>query len=154
MRKINSTRIRCNPLMKGFARGVALVTSQPICFWGGLDPKTGIIMERDHELRGKSVVEKILVFPSGKGSSTASAILLESVRRGTAPAAIVNVKTEPILVVGAIIAEKLYGHTLPIVDTPELDPTTAIRTGERVEVDANEGWIQVWTSQLTSPEEK
>ncbi len=48
MSKINSTRIRCNPLMKGFAHGVALVTSQSICFWGGLDPKTGIIMERGH----------------------------------------------------------------------------------------------------------
>ncbi|MFQ6123766.1 MAG: aconitase X swivel domain-containing protein [Candidatus Heimdallarchaeota archaeon] len=147
MRTIKPIRIRCHSLMKGFAQGVALVTSQPICFWGGLDPKTGIIMERDHELRGKSVVEKILVFPSGKGSSTASAILLESVRCGTAPAAIVNLKTEPILVVGAIIAQKLYGHTLPIVDTPELDPTTAIKTGEQVEVDANEGWIYVLASQ-------
>ncbi|MFX0196678.1 MAG: aconitase X swivel domain-containing protein, partial [Candidatus Hodarchaeota archaeon] len=65
MRKINPTRIRCNPLMRGVALGVALVTSQPLCFWGGLDPKTGIIMERDHELKGESVVEKILVFPFG-----------------------------------------------------------------------------------------
>ena len=139
------TRIRCKPLLKGVVSGIAIVTSQPICFWGGIDPKTGIIMERDHELRGQSVAEKIFVFPSGKGSSTTSAILLESVRRGTAPAAIVNLKTEPILVVGAIIAEKLYGHTLPIVDTPEKDPTTAIHSGEWVEVDANIGWINIQT---------
>ncbi|MFX0117711.1 MAG: aconitase X swivel domain-containing protein, partial [Candidatus Hodarchaeota archaeon] len=62
---MNSNRIRCNPLMRGVARGVALVTSQPLCFWGGIDPVTGIIMERDHELKGESVVEKILVFPFG-----------------------------------------------------------------------------------------
>lgn len=151
---MNSTRIRCNPLVKGTASGVALVTSQPICFWGGLEPKTGIIIERVHELRGQSVIEKIFVFPSGKGSSTTSAILLESVRCGTAPAAIVNLKTELILVVGAIIAEKLYGHVLPIVDTPDQDPITAIRSGEWVKVNANEGWIQVRASQLTSSEEK
>ncbi len=142
------TRIRCNPLLRGIAKGTALVTSQPICFWGGLDPKTGIITERDHELKGQCVTGTILVFPTGKGSSTTSAILLESVRRRTAPAAIVNTKTEPILVVGAIIAENLYGQTIPIVDSPEIDPTTNIQSGEWVEVDATStpSWIQIHTS--------
>jgi predicted aconitase with swiveling domain len=70
---------------------------------------------------------------------------LESVRCGTAPAAIVNLKTEPILVIGGIIAEKLYNRIIPIVDTPELDPTKVIKTGDWVEVNANEtrGWIQL-----------
>ncbi|MHA2380380.1 MAG: aconitase X swivel domain-containing protein [Candidatus Thorarchaeota archaeon] len=76
--------------MPGDASGTALVTSQPICFWGGLDPKTGTITERDHELKGQNVAGTVFVFPTGKGSSTTSAILLESVRCGTAPAAIVN----------------------------------------------------------------
>lgn len=151
---MNPIRIRCNPLVKGISSGVALVTSQPISFWGGLDPKTGILTERDHELRGQSVAGTILVFPSGKGSSTTSAILLEAIRRRKAPAAIVNLKTEPILVVGALIAEKLYGHTLPIVDTPETDPTKVIRSGDWVEVNANAGWIQVRTSPPTSSEGK
>jgi predicted aconitase with swiveling domain len=140
---MNSDRIRCNSLMNGVASGIALVTTQPISFWGGLDPISGIITERGHELKGKSIAGAIFIFPFGKGSSTTSAILLESIRRGNAPAAIVNLKTEPILVVGAIIAEKLYGHTLPIVDAPEKDPTTFIKTGEWVEVNADEGWIQV-----------
>jgi predicted aconitase with swiveling domain len=69
---------------------------------------------------------------------------LESVRCGTAPAAIVNLKTEPMIVIGAIIAEKLYNHVIPIVDTPELNPIKVIKSGEWVEVNASEtqGWIQ------------
>jgi predicted aconitase with swiveling domain len=142
---MESSRILCNPLLPGVAGGPALVTSQPLCFWGGLDPKTGIITERDHELKGQSVTRTVFVFPTGKGSSTTSAILLESVRCGTAPAAIVNLKTEPILVIGAIIAEKLYDSVIPIVDTPELDPIKFIKTGDWVDVNANEtrGWIQL-----------
>ncbi|MGY5855422.1 MAG: DUF126 domain-containing protein [Candidatus Thorarchaeota archaeon] len=141
---MKSSRIMCNPLLSGVASGTALVTSQPICFWGGLDPKTGTITERDHELKGLNVAETVFIFPTGKGSSTTSAILLESVRCGTAPAAIVNLKTEPILVIGAIIAEKLYDHVIPIVDTPERDPIKVIKSGEWVEVNASEtqGWIQ------------
>jgi len=139
------SRILCNPLLSGVASGTALVTSQPICFWGGLDPKTGIITERGHELKGQNVAGTVFVFPTGKGSSTTSAILLESVRCGTAPAAIVNLKTDPILVIGAIIAEKLYDRVIPIVDTPERDPIKAIKSGEWVEVNASEtqGWIQL-----------
>ena len=142
---MKSSRIKCNPLLPGAASGTALVTSQPICFWGGLDPKTGIITERDHELKGQNVAGTVFVFPTGKGSSTTSAILLESVRCGTAPAAIVNLKTEPILVIGAIIAEKLYDRVIPIVDTPELDLTKVIKTGDWIEVNAseNEGWIHL-----------
>ncbi|MHA2209522.1 MAG: aconitase X swivel domain-containing protein [Candidatus Thorarchaeota archaeon] len=139
------SRIPCNPLLPGIASGPALVTSQPICFWGGFDPKTGIITERGHELKGQNVTGTVFVFPTGKGSSTTSAILLESVRCGTAPAAIVNLRTEPILVIGAIIAEKLYDRVIPIVDTPERDPIKIIKSGEWVEVNASEsaGWIQL-----------
>jgi predicted aconitase with swiveling domain len=139
------SRILCNPLLPGVASGPALVTSQPICFWGGLDPKTGTITERDHELKGQNVAGTIFVFPTGKGSRTTSALLLESVTCGTAPVAIVNLKTEPILVIGAIIAEKLYDCVIPIVDTPERDPIKIIKSGDWVEVNANEtqGWIQL-----------
>jgi len=142
---MESSRIRCNTLLPGVARGTALVTSQPICFWGGFDPKTGTITERNHELKGQNVTGTVFVFPTGKGSSTTSAILLESVRCGTAPAAIVNLKTEPILVIGAIIAERLYDRVIPIVDTPELDLTKVIKTGDWIEVNAseNEGWIHL-----------
>ncbi|MHA2026356.1 MAG: aconitase X swivel domain-containing protein [Candidatus Thorarchaeota archaeon] len=138
------SRILCNPLLSGVASGTALVTSQPICFWGGLDPKTGTITERGHELKGQNVAGTVFVFPTGKGSSTTSAILLESVRCGTAPAAIVNLKTEPMIVIGAIIAEKLYDCVIPIVDEPELNPIKVIKSGAWVEVNASEtqGWIQ------------
>ncbi len=144
---MRTSRIRCNPILSGVASGTALVTSQPICLWGGLDPKTGIITERDHELKGQNVAGTVFVFPTGKGSSTTSAILLESVRCGTAPAAIVNMKTEPILVIGAIIAERLYDCIIPIVDTPERDPTKVIKSGDWIEVNASEtqGWIHLST---------
>ena len=138
VRKMKLSRILCNPLLSGVASGPALVTSQPICFWGGLDPKTGTITERGHELKGQNVAGTVFVFPTGKGSSTTSAILLESVRCGTAPAAIVNLKTEPVLVIGAIIAEKLYDRVIPIVDTPEQNPIEVIKSGEWVEVNAGE----------------
>jgi predicted aconitase with swiveling domain len=140
---MKTSKILCNSLLSGVASGPALVTSQPICFWGGLNPKTGTITERDHELKGQNVAGTVFVFPTGKGSSTTSAILLESVRCGTAPAAIVNLKTEPILVIGALIAEKLYDRVIPIVDTPERNPIKIIRSGDWVEVDASEsqGWI-------------
>jgi len=140
---MKTSKILCNSLLSGATSGPALVTSQPICFWGGLDPKTGTITERDHELKGQNVAGTVFVFPTGKGSSTTSAILLESVRCGTAPAAIVNLKTESILVIGALIAEKLYNRVIPIVDTPEQDPIKIIRSGDWVEVDASEsqGWI-------------
>ena len=142
---MESSRIRCNTLLPGVARGTALVTSQPICFWGGFDPKTGTITERNHELKGQNVTGTVFVFPTGKGSSTTSAILLESVRCGTAPAAIVNLKTEPILVIGAIIAEKLYDRVIPIVDTPDRNPINVIKSGDWVEVNASEtqGWIKL-----------
>jgi len=145
VKRMESSPIRCNTLLPGVARGTALVTSQPICFWGGFDPKTGTITERNHELKGQNVTGTVFVFPTGKGSSTTSAILLESVRCGTAPAAIVNLKTEPILVIGAIIAERLYDRVIPIVDTPELDLTKVIKTGDWIEVNAseNEGWIHL-----------
>jgi predicted aconitase with swiveling domain len=145
VKEMKLSRIRCNPLLPGVASGAALVTSQPICFWGGLDPKTGTITERGHELIGQNVAGTVFVFPTGKGSSTTSAILLESVRCGTAPAAIVNLKTEPILVIGALIAEKLYDRVIPIVDTPERNPIKVIKSGEWVEVSASEtqGWIQL-----------
>jgi predicted aconitase with swiveling domain len=103
------------PIVAGSAEGTAIVSEQPISFWGGVNPHTGEITDRRHDRSGATVTGKVFVFPQGKGSSTASAILMESIRAGTAPAAIINLKVDPILALGAIVADELYHKTIPIV---------------------------------------
>lgn len=130
-------------MAKGIAEGEALVTGQPISFWGGIDPETGVIIDKRHELYGKSVAGKILVFPYAKGSVSATTVLLEAIRCGSAPKAIVNIETDPVIAVASLLAEKLYGRVIPIVDKPEVDPTKVVRTGSVVKVDAISGFIEV-----------
>jgi len=106
-------------LVAGSAEGTAIVSKEPLSFWGGVDPCTGDIIDRRHELSGANVAGKVFVFPQGRGSSTSSAIMLEIIRAGVAPAAIINLRVEPILALGAIIADELYHRTVPIVVLPE-----------------------------------
>ena len=106
-------------LVAGSAEGVALVSKEPLSFWGGIDPRTGEIIDRRHELSGANVAGKIFVFPQGRGSSTSSAVMLEIIRAGVAPAAIINLRVEPILALGAIVADELYHRTVPVVVLPE-----------------------------------
>jgi len=118
--------LRGRAIWRGWARGEALVSSQPISFYGGVDPETGKIVERGHELEGKSIAGKILAFPYGKGSTVGSYTILRLKRRGVAPKAIVNLRCEPIIAVGAIIAE------IPTIDGIDV---SVMRSGELVEVD-------------------
>lgn len=111
--------LKGRPVVAGSARGSALVLTEPLCFWGGYDVATGRIINPRHEQAGQIAAGRILLFPRGKGSSTGSAILLESIRGGTAPAGIINLKTDPIAAVGAIVADELYHRSLPIVVLPE-----------------------------------
>jgi len=113
-------------IWRGWARGEALVSNQPISFYGGVDPETGKIIEKGHELEGRSIAGKILAFPYGKGSTVGSYIILRLKRRGIAPKAIVNLRCEPIIAVGAIIAE------IPTIDKIDI---SMIRDGDLVEVD-------------------
>jgi len=119
-------------IWKGRAEGEALATSQPISFYGGVDPETGRIIERGHELEGEIIADKILVFPHGKGSTVGSYILLRLKRRGLAPKAIINRRCEPSIAVGAIIAE------IPCVDKVDV---SKISTGDQVIIEG--GRIEV-----------
>src|SRR5512136_2749078 len=92
-------------IYSGIAQGEALVTSMGISFFGGVDPESGVIVERGHELEGQSIAGKILVFPTGKGSTVGSYTLYQLKFNGKAPAAILNAECETIVAVGAIIAE-------------------------------------------------
>ncbi len=122
------------PVVAGSAAGTAIVSRQPISFWGGVNPRTGEITDRRHERSGAIVTGKVFVFPQGKGSSTASAILMESIRAGTAPAAIINLKVDPILALGAIVADELYHKTVPIVVLSRED-FDAIQEGDHLVVE-------------------
>jgi len=104
-----------NALIPGEAAGPALVLAEPLSLWGGLDPTTGDIIDQRHPQWGRNVTGRVLVMPVGKGSSSASSILLEAVRLGTAPAAIVLAEPDAILALGAAVARELYGLALPVV---------------------------------------
>jgi len=115
-------------IYKGTAEGEALVSEMPISFYGGVDPNTGIILEKGHQLNGQSVKGKILVFPQGKGSTVGSYTLYRMKKNGTAPAGMINRECETIVAVGAIISE------IPCIDKVEI---SKIKTGDRVSIQAD-----------------
>lgn len=112
-------------IYKGTAEGEALVSEMPISFYGGVDPNTGIILEKGHQLNGQSVKGKILVFPQGKGSTVGSYTLYRMKKNGTVPAGMINRECETIVAVGAIISE------IPCIDKVEI---SKIKTGDRVSI--------------------
>jgi len=129
-------------VVSGIVKGEVLVTSESISFWGGVDPASGAVNDPRHELFGQSVAGKVLAFPFGKGSSTGSLIMLELVRVDKAPAAILNMRTEPILATGPIVAEHFYGKKIPIIS---LDASSfrKLKTGQSVTVNATENYIVI-----------
>jgi len=124
--------LRGRTIYPGVAEGDALVSRMGISFYGGVDPDTGVITEEGHDLRGQSLAGKVLVFPTGKGSTVGSYILYRMKHNGLAPAAIINIECEPIIAVGCIIAE------IPCIDRVEIDQLT---TGIRLLVDAASGKV-------------
>lgn len=118
----------------GKAKGEALVSKEPIGFYGGIDPKTGIVIERGHELEGKCVKGKVLVFPCGKGSTVGPYVIYGLKKNGMAPAAIVNRETETIVATGVILAG------IPCVDGIDIEE---IKTGDKLIVDADEAKVEL-----------
>jgi predicted aconitase with swiveling domain len=102
-------------LVAGEAEGEALVTREPLSFWGGFDFVTGTIIDRRHPLVGVRAAGRILAVPFRKGSSTTTAVLLEAVRAGTAPAAILTTGADPFFALAAIVAEQMYGRAFPVI---------------------------------------
>jgi predicted aconitase with swiveling domain len=118
-------------LVEGSARGPALVLDEPLSFWGGLDPSTGEIVETGHPQRGEVVTDRILVLPSGRGSSSSATVLAEAIRAGTAPAGIVLGEPDEIIAIGALVASELYGITIPVFVASH-DGYATIRRGDRI----------------------
>jgi predicted aconitase with swiveling domain len=133
--------MHARPLIPGAARGKALVLPEPLSLWGGLDPETGEIIDRRHPSSGKIVTGRVLVLPAGRGSSSASSILLEAVRLGTAPAAILTAEEDAILALGAAVARELYDRAPPVL-VLQPDEYALIRDGDGVTV-AQDGRLTI-----------
>jgi len=118
----------------GLSRGFALVSQRPLSFLGGVDYNSGVVIEKDHDLKGESLKDKVLCFPSGHGSTVGSYVLYSLVKKGLGPKAIVNQVVDTVVVVGAIIAE------IPMVDQIDIKQ---IKTGDIVEVDGDKGTVTV-----------
>lgn len=128
--------LRGRRVMGGVAEGEALVSVEPVSFYGGVDPETGFVTEPGHCCCGENVSGRVFVFPTGKGSTVGSYVIYRMRKLGTAPAAIVNVETEAILATGCVISD------IPLVDKLDIDPLEAIKTGMRVRVNGDDGTVE------------
>jgi len=129
--------IKGRSISKGYAEGEALVCHQPIGFNFGVDLTDGRILEHGHELLNKSIKDKILIFPHGKGSTGGSYVVYQLAKCKSGPKAMINLTTETIIAVGAIMGG------IPVVDSLEQNPLEAIKTGDYVKVDAVNGTVEV-----------
>ena len=121
-------------IYKGIAEAEAIVTKDGISFYGGVDPDTGMVVEVGHDLEGKSITGKVLVFPTGKGSTVGSYTMYRMKKNNMAPAAIVNEEIDTIIAVGCIISE------IPCVDKIDIN---CIKTGQKIIVNGSKGTVEV-----------
>jgi predicted aconitase with swiveling domain len=129
--------IKCHMVASGQANGPALVTKDAISFLGNVDAKTGMVVDPAHELFDQCIAGKVLIFPGGKGSTVGSYVIYQLKKRGLAPVAMINIRSEPIVAVGAIISG------IPLVDRVP-DGIWRVKNGTLVEVDADLGLVRVF----------
>src|SRR5512147_2567571 len=130
MDKLN---IQGKPFIPGSASGPALVSREPLSFWGGYDWKTGEIIDRRHQLSGAIASGKILAIPFTRGSSTTTAVLLEAIRAGTAPSAILTTDVDFFFALASVVADELYSSPLPLVALDEQD-FEQLKTGDEIHI--------------------
>jgi predicted aconitase with swiveling domain len=131
------TIIKCRKISKGQAQGEVIITKDSISFLGGVDPNTGMIIDPNHELYGRTISGKILVMPSGKGSTVGSYVIYQMHKNNTAPLAIIALEAEPIIATGAIMA------AIPMVDQPNDDIFNLMKDGDLVNLNADECKIKI-----------
>jgi uncharacterized protein len=131
--------MKCHKVACGSARGPALVTGDAISFLGNVDANTGMVVDPAHELFGQCIAGKVLIFPGGKGSTVGSYVIYQLKKRDLAPAAMINIRSEPIVAVGAIISG------IPLVDRVG-EEILQVLSGTVVEVDADRGWVRIFQS--------
>jgi len=128
--------IRGRKIVGGRGEGVALVSRDPVSFYGGIDPVTGVVTEPGHDVEGECVTGKVFVFPTGKGSTVGSYVIYRMAKLGTAPAAIVNLETEAILATGCVISD------VPLVDMIGEESFAMLESGMVLRVDADAGTVE------------
>ena len=128
--------MRGKAIIRGQAEGSALVSAEPLSFWGGYDFLTGEIIDRRHPLSGAIAAGRILALPFTRGSSTTTAVLLEAVRAKTAPSMILTTAPDAFFALASIVAGEMYGRTIPLV-VLEPDDFAALRTGDWLTVEEN-----------------
>jgi predicted aconitase with swiveling domain len=123
------------PAVAGRAEGTLLVSAEALSFWGGLDPATGEVIDRRHHLSGQVLTGRVLALPHGRGSCSASGVLLEAICNGTGPVAVLTSRLDPIIGLGAILADELHQIVVPVI---VFDPAdfARLRTGQRVRIEA------------------
>jgi hypothetical protein len=131
---MQSVILKGRSIVQGRCKAEALVSTTPISFLGGVDPADGKIIEKNHELCGECIKDKVLCFPHGHGSTVGSYVLYSLAKKKLAPKAIVNQTADPVVVVGAIIAD------VPMIDLIDIKQ---IKTGDLVEVDAYNGFLKI-----------
>ena len=129
-------RLKGRKVVGGYAEGEALVSRDPVSFYGGVDPETGVVVEPGHAVEGECITGKVFVFPTGKGSTVGSYVIYRMKKLGTAPAALVNSETEAILATGCVISD------IPLVDKLDVDPVENLRSGMFLRVIADEGVVE------------
>ena len=125
--------LKGRPIVAGTAEGDALVAHVPLSFWGGYDFKTGTIIDKHHPLAGVRAAGRVLVVPFSKGSSTTTAVLLEAVRAGTAPAALVTTGTDSFFALASIVAGVMYGKSFPVIAL-EASDFNRLESGQRLAI--------------------
>jgi predicted aconitase with swiveling domain len=125
-------------IVKGFFHGEALVAREPISFLGGVDPSTGTVVERGHELKGKTLAGKALIMPHGKGSTVGSYVLYSLAKKGLAPKAIATVKTDLMTLTGCVISG------IPLLSEVPREVLGVVKNGDVVEIDARGGVLRVF----------
>lgn len=130
-------KIKCRTISRGAAEGEVLLSADALSFLGNVDPKTGVVVDPSHSIYGQCIKDKILVFPHGKGSTVGSYVIYQLKKNNVAPAGMINIDSEPIVAVGAIISD------IPLVDRLEEDPYKVLSDGDHIRVDGSNGYIDI-----------
>lgn len=129
-------------VLAGEAEGALALWRAPLSFWGGFDARTGRVTDRTHPAFGDALAGRILAMPSGRGSGSASSVLAEAIRLGSAPAAILLGAPDPIIGIGAIVAARLYNKVCPVA-VCAIEELATLGSGARIRLNACDGCVTI-----------
>jgi len=141
--KVMKLTLNGHGLCDGIFEGEAIVSQKPFGFWQGIDPLSGIVIDKRHDLFGESIKNKAFVYPYGRGSTGTPGIFLEAVKNQVAPAAIINLKSEPMIIVCALLSDAFYQTKIPTVDQLDKNPMETIKTGDRIYINGKTGIVKI-----------